>query len=337
MKHYLSGLLLLSVLLGSSCSARNQRTQLAFTGALPAHDRLSQVLEQWCGDLERRSAGKLKTDFYPGGLLTPAPQLLDSVTTGIADVGFGPMGVTPGRFPLTEILELPLGIRSAFMMTRLSNDFYRTFRPKEFDSVKVLFFMSASPGLLHTKKPVRSLEDLSGMKIRCLGGNASRVLKSLGAVPIVISTGDTYDALRKGIVDGVVAAWDSLETLKWGEVLPYTTVSYHAAVGAPGFVVMNRNTWENLPSKLKEIIDAMSEEYAEKLSRIWDEKDRTTIQKWKDKNHISIYLSEEEEKRWGKAVSPLYEMFVREKSARGLVAAEALAYCREWVSNNTLQ
>ena len=336
MKHNLPVLLFLLLLSISACSSEKQTIQLVFTGALPSHDKLSQVLEEWCGDLEQRSGGRLNTILYPGGLLTPAPQLYDSVTTGIADIGFGPMGVTPGRFPLTEVLEYPLGIKSAFIMTRLSNDFYRVFRPREFDGVKVLFFMSASPGLLHTKRPVRSLEDLSGMKVRCLGGNASKVLKALGAVPIVISTGDTYDALRKGIVDGVVAAWDSLETLKWGEVLPYTTVSNHAAVGAPGFVVMNRKVWESLPPEFQEIIDAMSEEYAEKLSRIWDEKDRNTIKKWEDKNHISIHLSEEEEKRWEEAVSPLYEIFVREKSARGLEAAAAWKFCREWVRNNTM-
>lgn len=337
MKYYLSGLLLLSIILGTSCSTEKQVTRLAFTGALPSHDKLSQVLETWCRDLEQKSQGRLKTSFYPGGILTPAPQLFDSVTTGIADIGFGPMGLTPGRFPLTEVLEYPLGIQSALMMTRLSNDFFRAFKPSEFDRVKVLFFMSASPGLLHTKRPVRSLEDLSGMKIRCLGGNASKVLKALGAVPIVISTGDTYDALKKGIVDGVVAAWDSLETLRWGEVLPYTTVSYHAAVGAPGFVVMNRNTWESLPSELQAIIDVMSVEYAEKLSRIWDEKDQGTIKKWKDKNHISIYLSREEEERWGKAVSPLYERFVRDKTDLGLNAAAAWEFCLQWVRKNVKQ
>ena len=337
MKHNLPVILFLLLLSVSSCSSEKQAIQLAFTGALPSHDKLSQVLEEWGRDLEQRSGGRLHTIFYPGSLLTPAPQLYDSVMTGIADIGFGPMGVTPGRFPLTEVLEYPLGIKSAFLMTRLSNDFYRAFKPREFAGVKVLFFMSASPGLLHTKRPVRNLEDLSGMKIRCLGGNASKVLKALGAIPIVISTGDTYDALRKGIVDGVAAAWDSLETLKWGEVLPYTTVSYHAAVGAPGFVVMNRDVWESLPSEIQEIIDDMSGEYAEKLSRIWDEKDRNTIKKWEDKNHISIHLSEEEEKRWEEAVSPLYRIFVRGKTARGLDAAAAWKFCREWVRNNTIQ
>ena len=130
------------------------------------------------------------------------------------------MGVTPGRFPLAEVMEQPMGIYNASLMTGLSNDFYRAFKPREFAQVKMLFFLSASPGLLHTKRPVRSLEDLRGLKVRCLGGTAARVLKALGTVPIIIPTGDTYDALRKGIVDGVVAAWDSLETMKWGEILP---------------------------------------------------------------------------------------------------------------------
>jgi TRAP-type C4-dicarboxylate transport system substrate-binding protein len=259
---------------------------------------------------------------------------LDSVITGIADIGFGPMGVTPGRFPLTEVIEQPLGIKSAFLMTRLSNDFYRAFKPREFEQVKVLFFLSASPGLLHTKRPVKRLEDLKGMKVRCLGGNAAKVLKVLGAVPIVIPTGDTYDALRKGIVDGVVAAWDSLETLKWGEILPYTTVSYYAAVGAPGFVVMNKGKWSSLPPDLQDTIDKMSDEYAEKLSRLWDEKDRNTIKKWTAKNHVSIFLTPEEEKRWEQAVLPLYEAFVQEKAVQGLASVEALKFCKEWAQRN---
>ncbi len=330
----LRGFLILALLAPAACINKGPEIKLEFSGALPSHDSLSLMLDEWCRRLNRRSAGRIKATYYPGGILTPAGQTFDSVTTGIADLGFGPMGVNPGRFPLTEVMEHPMGIRSAFMMTRLSNEFFRTFRPKEFENVKVLFFLSASPGLLHTKKPVATLEDLRGLKVRCLGGTAAKVLKALGAVPIVISTGDTYDALRKGIVDGVVAAWDSLETLKWGEVLPYTTVSDYASVGAPGFVVMNKAKWEALPLELQKIIDEMSGEYAQKLSALWDEKDRRTIKKWGAKNHISIFLDDEEEKRWQRAVSPLYEAFVEEKSAQGLPAANALNFCLDWVRNN---
>jgi TRAP-type transport system periplasmic protein len=334
-KHLLSGFLCLALLTQPVISAGKAVIKLEFSCALPSHDKLSLMLEEWCKELDRRSEGRIQVSFYPGGILTPSQQTFDSVITGIADIGFGPMGVTPGRFPLTEVMEQPLGIDSSSMMTRLSNDFFRAFRPKEFDQVKVLFFLSASPGLLHTKIPVRKLEDLRGMKVRCLGGNAAKVLKTLGAVPVVIPTGDTYDALRKGIVDGVVAAWDSLETLKWGEILSYTTVSRYAAVGAPGFVVLNKHKWDSLPAGLQNTIDQMSAEYAEKLSRLWDEKDLNTIKKWKAKNHVSIFLNGEEEKGWANAVLPLYESFVKEKSAKGLAAAEALRFCKEWVQRNT--
>jgi TRAP-type C4-dicarboxylate transport system substrate-binding protein len=135
-------------------------------------------------------------------------------------------------------------------------------------------------------------------------------------------------------VDGVVAAWDSLETLKWGEILPFTTVSRYAAVGAPGIVVMNKAKWDSLPRESQAIINKMSDEYAEKLSKLWDEKDRNTIRKWQAKNHISIFLSEEEEKKWEKAVIPLYETFVKEKSSKGLAAVEALNFCKDWVRKN---
>jgi TRAP-type transport system periplasmic protein len=334
MRRFVVCLTCFALLAGLSWPAETKTTKLEFSGALPSHDKLSIMLDEWCRELNQRSGGRINATFYPGGILTPATQMFDSVMTGITDIGFAPTGITPGRFPLTEVMEEPLGIESAVMMTRLSNDFYRAFRPREFEQVKVLFFLSASPGLLHTKRPVKRLEDLSGMKVRCLGGNAAKVLKALGAVPIIIPTGDTYDALRKGIVDGVMAAWDSLETLKWGEILPYTTISNYAAVGAPGYIVMNRAKWASLPRDLQQIIDRMSGEYADKLSRLWDEKDQNTIRKWKAKNHVSIYLSREEGRRWERAVVPLYEALVQEKSARGLPAAEALKFCKEWVQKN---
>jgi len=97
---------------------------------------------------------------------------------------------------------------------------------------------------------------------------------------------------------------------------------------------MNQSKWESLSPDSQVIINEMSDEYAEKLSRLWDTKDQNTINKWTKKNHVSIYLSEQEEKRWEKAVLPIYEAFVKEKSARGLAAIEALEFCKEWVRKN---
>ena len=135
MRHLFSGFLLIALLAGSVSPAERKVTRLEFSCILPSHDKLSITLEEWCRDLGLRSGGRIQATLYPGGILTPAAQMFDSVITGIADIGFGPMGVTPGRFPLTEIMEQPLGIENAVMMTRLSYDFYRTFRPTELEQV----------------------------------------------------------------------------------------------------------------------------------------------------------------------------------------------------------
>ncbi|MEJ2110492.1 MAG: hypothetical protein P8Z37_11395, partial [Acidobacteriota bacterium] len=100
------------------------------------------------------------------------------------------------------------------------------------------------------------------------------------------------------------------------------------------FVVMNKEVWDDLPLETQTIIESMSEKYSVKLSRLWDAKDRKTIDTWTGKNHISIFLEKGEEKLWEQAVLPLYQSFVEEKSARGLPASEALDYCREWVRIN---
>jgi TRAP-type C4-dicarboxylate transport system substrate-binding protein len=97
---------------------------------------------------------------------------------------------------------------------------------------------------------------------------------------------------------------------------------------------MNRAKWLGLAPEHQKVIESLSGEYAEKLSRLWDEKDRSTMKKWSAKGHHLIFLSEEEEQRWEAAVRPLYQIYVKEKSARGLRATEALEFCQEWVKEN---
>ncbi|MBP1622554.1 MAG: TRAP-type C4-dicarboxylate transport system, periplasmic component, partial [Acidobacteria bacterium] len=116
-RRLITGLLFMALLAGHAAAGNRAVTRLEFSGALPAHDKLSLVLDEWCRELNRRSGGRIHATFYPGGILTPAAQMFDSVMTGIADIGFAPTGITPGRFPLTEIMEAPLGIESAAMMT----------------------------------------------------------------------------------------------------------------------------------------------------------------------------------------------------------------------------
>ncbi len=111
---------------------------------------------------------------------------------------------TVGKFPLTEVIDLPLGYRSGAAATKLINEFYSKFKPKEMDEVKVMYLMRTCTCNWSTrKKPVHKLEDLKGMKIRATG-NVARIVEALGATPVAMPMPDTYDALSRGVVEGVV-------------------------------------------------------------------------------------------------------------------------------------
>lgn len=308
--------------------------KLDFSSFLPLGHPYGVVLEQWCKDVEQRTNGRVKVNYYPSSTLTPLPQMYDSVIRGIADVGQGPMGITQGRFPLFEVLDLPMGTKSAVVSTKLAKVFYEKFRPKELDAVKVLGFICPGVAILHTKNPVRKLEDLAGLRIRATGGPQVKVLKSLGAAPVVLPVGEAYDALRKGVLDGIAIIPDAMESWKLGEVVGYTTLNYRTATPSAGFLVMNKDKWNSLPPDIQKIIDKTSEECTERASKVWDQLDQKAMKAALEKKHTLITLSQEEEERWYQRLVPLYDAFVKEKSAQGLPAAEALKFCLDWVKEN---
>ena len=155
---------------------------LNYSNFFPAPHKHSVLADQWCKEIEKRSGGKVKIAYFPGGTLTPAAQTYDNVVKGIADIGFSCFAYTRGKFPLTEAIDLPLGYKNGMGATKLINAYYAKFRPKELDDVKVLYLHAHGPGLLHTKRPVNKLEDMKGMKIRATG-LASKIVIALGGAP----------------------------------------------------------------------------------------------------------------------------------------------------------
>ncbi|MFB0505576.1 MAG: C4-dicarboxylate ABC transporter substrate-binding protein, partial [Thermodesulfobacteriota bacterium] len=129
----------------------------------PPPARQSAVLEEFCRELEKRTGGQVKVDYYAGGSLLKSTAMFEGVVSGIADIGYSHVYYTAGRMPVTEAAGLPLGYPSAWVSSQALNDFYREFKPKEFDKVKVLWMNTSTPsGISTATKPVRKLEDLKG-------------------------------------------------------------------------------------------------------------------------------------------------------------------------------
>jgi len=198
------------------------QVKLNYSVFFPAPHKNAVLATEWAKEIEKRTNGKVQITVFPGGTLTPADKCYDGVAKGLSDIGFSVLAYTRGKFPLTEVVDLPLGSKSALASTKLINEFYKKFKPKELDEVKVMYLHGHGPGILHTKKEVKSLEDLKGMKIRCTG-LAAKISTNLGATPVAMPMGETYDALSRGVVDGSMAPYEALQGWKWGEVVKFTT------------------------------------------------------------------------------------------------------------------
>ena len=304
------------------------QVKLNYSIFFPASHRNSVLAAEWAKEVEKRTNGQVQVTLFYGGTLTPADKCYDGVVKGISDLGMSVFSYTIGRFPLIEVLDLPLGSRSGLVATRLANDFYAKFKPKELDEVKVMYLHAHGPGLLHTKTPVRALEDLKGMKIRATGTTA-KIVAALGAAPVAMPMGESYDALSRGVTQGIVCPTESLQGWKLGEVIKFSTQDYGAAYSVTFFVVMNKAKWNALPADVQKTVEQVNAEWIDKTGNGWDEMDKAGNAFAAGLGDTVIPLSAEENARWAKAVEPLFDEYVQDKTAKGLPAAEALKYCRD--------
>jgi TRAP-type C4-dicarboxylate transport system substrate-binding protein len=283
---------------------------------------------EWAKEIEKRTNGAVVVTMHYGGTLTPAPQVYDGVVKGISDIGMSVFAYTRGKFPLLEVIDLPLGARSGWAATRLINDFNNQFKPKELDEVKVMYLHAHGPGILHTKKPVSKLEDLKGMKIRCTG-MAAKIVGALGGAPVAMAMGETYDALSRGVVEGSMAPFEALQGWKWGEVVKFTTENYGSSYSTGFFVVMNKGKWNALSPEIQKIIEKVNEEWIEKTGKAWDEIDKAGKDFVLKLGNKIIPLSQAEDWRWTKLVKPLLDEYVKNMKAKGLPGEEALKFSLE--------
>ena len=314
-------------------SAAQKVITMNYSNFFPAPHKHSIIAEQWCKEIEKRTNGRIKIAYFPGGTLTPAAQIYDGVVKGISDIGFSCFAYTRGKFPLTEVIDLPIGLKDGTTATRLINEYYKKFKPKEIDEVKVMYLHAHGPGMLHTKKPVNKLEDLKGTKIRATG-LASKIVTALGGSPVGTTMPETYDALRTGVAEGAMAPFEALQGFKWGEVINSSTVAYGSGYSTGMFIVMNKNKWNSLPPDIQKIFTEVNEEWIEKQARAWDEIEKEGIDFTQKRGNKIIRLTKEEDARWAVAVKPIVDEYVKTTNAKGLPGDEALKFCLDYLKAN---
>jgi TRAP-type transport system periplasmic protein len=329
------GAFLSTLFLPSYAGAQAKVITLKFATFVTPMHWVSISMENWCKEVEKRTNGRVKATMFHAGTLAPAPQIYDAVTKGIADIGYASISYTQGRFPVTEVIGLPLGYKSALVATRMANEYQKKFRPKEFEAVKVMWLTAHGPGILHTtKKPVNKLEDLQGLKIRSTG-TSSRVAAALGASPVGMPMSEAYDALSRGIVEGILCPPEALKSWKLGETVTYSTEDYGAGYSDCLYIIMNKDKWSALPDDLKQIIDAVNAEWIEKDGKGWDDSDKDGRDFALARGNKFIPLSKEENDRWAAKVAPLLAEYVKNTKAKGLPGDEVLKFCQDYLKAHT--
>lgn len=304
-----------------------QVIRLKVANYFPAPASQSTVLEEFCRELEKRTGGQVKVDYYPAQSLLSSTAMFDGIIKGIADIGYSHVYYTAGRMPVTEAAGLPLEYPSAWVSSQVLNDFYQQFKPKEFDQVKVLWMNSSTPSCISTsKRPVRRLEDLRGLTLRA-PGICGEVIKALGGTPAPTPMPEVYEAISKGVIDGESSNFETLKTFRFAEVVKYETNIWQITNPYPFYVAMNKDSYNKLPAHIKSIFDRLVGEYKEQYILMWNSVDFAGKAYGVEKGVTFIDLSPSEAARFKAAVEPVINNYVKTMVGKGFSEAEV----RGWI------
>ncbi len=270
----------------SSDEASSQETTvLRFSHFYPSTSDINeQIFEPWAKKIEADSNGRLKVEVYPSATISKADTAYESAVKGTIDIGSQVQGYTSGRFPLSQIAELP-GLSNSSTQTgcMLQTLYDNGAIASEYDDSHLLFMFATGPGTLHsTNKLIKTPEDMRGMRIRRPSAVAGDIIESMGASPVGLPATDIYTSLQRGVVDGLSFPWEAMATFKLDELTKYHTNMpfYSSAL----MVTMNKDKYEGLPEDLKKVIDDNSGmALSKKVGAMWDKTYSVQLQAARDK------------------------------------------------------
>jgi TRAP-type C4-dicarboxylate transport system substrate-binding protein len=277
-------------------------------------------LNPWAEKVGKDSGGKLKVEVYPGMQLGgKASDLVQQLEDGVVDMIWTVAGFTPGRFPGLEGVELP------FMNTGLSatqSPAVMEFAEKwllnnEFKGIRIVSIHTTDAAIVHSvKKPIRTLEDWKGMKVRVAGRFIGETVKAYGGTPVGIALPGVYEALERGQVDAMLINWAITAPYRFYEVSKHHTNT--AIFQGTLLTLISQKSYDKLPPDLKKAIDQNAGiEYAKYIGKIWDGETAPAIEATRKAGNNVFELSPAEKERWKKAAQPAYDIWIAEMNKLG--------------------
>lgn len=269
-------LLIGGALAGVALSANAQVT-LAVSSWLPPSHTLSQTQAKWCEEVAKATSDRVKCNILPKAVTAP-PGTFDAVRDGLADVSYSVHGYTPGRYLLTQMVELPFSGDNPVATSVAYQRVYDRHLAKlnEHRGLKVLAVFTHGPGIVYnTKRPIEKLADAQGLKFRVGGGMVNEVGKVLGMNVTLKPAPESYELLSSGVMDGVLFPAESIESFKLEKLVKHRTDFPGGLYNVSFAMVMNPATWNKISKADQAAIEKLSgEALARNFGLGWEAVDR---------------------------------------------------------------
>ncbi len=293
------------------------------------------ILDVWADKVEKASDGRIKVNHFPSMQLGgKPPELMDQAIDGVADIVWTVVGYTPGRYPRTEVFELPFMMTDAGAASRAYWQMFEThMKDTEFKDLKILGTWVHGPGNIHSKDPIRKVSDLDGVKVRGASRTVTRMFEKLGATSVGMPLPAVPEALSKGVIDATTIPWEVTAAFKIPELVKNHTEFSNKALYTVTFVLaMNKAKYDSLPDDLKKVIDDNSgEEFSVFAGTTQASSDGPAREKAVAANNNIITLTDAEVADWAKAAQPVYDDWIAEMKEKGIDGEALITEARQLI------
>lgn len=326
-----------TLLLGALPFAASAQTTLTMSSWVsPNHLLTRDVLQAWATSVEKVTNGRVKFQMLAKHPSSP-PGTFDAVRDGLVDVSYVTASYTPARHPLPLLAELPgAGATAEINSVAFSRIHWKYLQAaNEYKGVKLLGVFTHGPGQMFTvKKPVTSVADLAGMKIRSGGGISEAAAKALGASPLVKPAPESYEILSSGIADGTFFPSESIKSFNLDKVVHYATFFPGGFYSSSFGFFMNQDKWDKLSKQDQDAILSVSGEVLARMAgKAWDAADKAGIETMKAANVQIIDASPAFVADVRRLTAPLAQEWIQSANAKGVDGAKAYAEFHEELKN----